>query len=101
MPLSETMSASPSITREQRFGGRDIGLEGMQVAVVDPDQFRIDLSRERELVRVMDLNQRRHPQLARERSKRAQFAFLQHRGDQQDTIGAGRARLDKVGTDRK
>ena len=65
----------------------------MQVAVVDAYQPRADFLGERELARIVRLDQRRHPKLTRERRDRSQLPLFQHRGDQQNAIGAGRARF--------
>ncbi len=68
----------------------------MQVAVVDSDDFSAGASGGAQLIFVMNFNQRLKTKLARRRVKRAQFGLLQHRRDQQDTVGAGRARLVKL-----
>src|SRR6266852_2488434 len=84
---------APGIIAQQFLGYRDIGLERMEVAVVDPNEFRAASLRERELCRIMHLDQGGHTKLIRERSERAQIGLGDHRGDQQNTVGAGRARL--------
>src|SRR6266851_8874035 len=84
---------APGIIVQQFLGHRDIGPERMKVAVVDPDEFRAASLRERELCRIMHLDQRRHTKLMRKRGERAQISLGGHGGDQQNTVGAGRARL--------
>ena len=82
-----------TIVREQILGHRQIGHEGMQVAIVDSDQFSADARRESELLGVVNFDERGHFDFARQRRKRTQFALFQHRDNQQDAVGARRARF--------
>src|SRR6266851_7605692 len=92
-PALRDDECATGIIAQQFLGYRDIGLERMKVAVVDPDEFRAASLRERELCRIMHLDQRRHTKLMRKRGERTQISLGDHRGDQQNAVGAGRARL--------
>src|SRR6266849_3339266 len=92
-PALRDDECATGIIAQQFLGYRDIGLERMKVAVVDPDEFRATSLRERELCRIMHLDERRHTKLMRKRCERAQISLGGHGGDQQNTVGAGRARL--------
>ena len=68
----------------------------MQVAIVDADDFGPGTPGGKQLVFVMNFNQCLKPKLTRRRVERSQLGLFQHRGDQQNTIGAGRTRLMKL-----
>ena len=84
------------IILEQPLGDGDICHEGMQVAIVDPDDFRTGAIGCAQFNLIMNFNQRLKTQLTRRRIKRMQVGFFKHRCNQQDAVGACRARLMKL-----
>ena len=78
---------------------REVGLHGLQVAVVDAQQ-RVAGVGEADVVAdlqqpvdVMGLDDGRHVQLAGQDHHVQQMAFLDHVGDEQQGVGAGGSRL--------
>ena len=68
-----------------------VGHERPQIAIVDSHQRGADFQYPIEIVRIIDFDQRFHPQLAGVEIEIAQPAVIEAFGDQQDAIGAGEA----------
>ena len=98
MPLSLTTTLSPGSQWRQALGDGQVGGEGVQVAVVDADDFRAGVNRRFQLAFVVDFDKALHS----ERLRRCQQFFQQRRlqdgDDEQDAVGSGGTRLiDLVG----
>ena len=93
MPLS-VMTRRPAGTRRREVESRrQRDFERAQVPVVDADQRRVEQKRAVELSRVVHLDQHRHPERTRTRLEVGELRIVQRRDDQQDGIGAHRARF--------
>ena len=79
--------------RQQVERGRERHVEGAQVAVVDADERRREPQRALELGGVVHLDQHRHAEVARAGFERGEARVVERGDDQQDRVGAQRARL--------
>src|SRR5882672_2928504 len=86
--------------RSEAKSGLESGIEGTEIAIVDADQRSIELKSQLELGTVMHLSQDRHAEQSGSRLQCPHAWQVERRDDQQDAIGAQRARLiDLVGID--
>ena len=81
--------------REPGEGGV-VDLEGLEVAVVDPDELGAQGDRALGLGLVVDLDERGEPELAGLVVEAAQGVVVQRADDQQGQVGAGGAGLDEL-----
>ena len=93
MPLSVTTSRSAGIrsSRSSVVSSRVSNVS--QVAVVDADQRRLELQRTLELALIVHLDEHGKPELLRNAFEIFHARRLERRGDEQDAVGAGRARF--------
>ena len=100
MPDSVTSKRSAGTSAQQVERGVERDLEGAQVAVVDADQRRLQPQRAVQLGAVVHFDQHRHAERLRRGLEVGQLRVVEDRRDQQDAVGADRARLvDLVGVD--
>ena len=92
-PLSPTVSLSPGTWGASRRVVSMSVLEGLEVAVVDPDQPVVDRQRAPELFLVVDLDKHVHPEFPREGGELPGPVVFESGHDQQDAIGPDRPRL--------
>ena len=74
-----------------------INLERVQVALVHTDQVGADGDRPRQLVLVMDLDQRVEADLTAQPVKLRQILVIEHRSDEQHAVGAHKTGVEDVG----
>src|SRR5262245_48978683 len=67
--------------------------EGAQVAIIDANEIRSGVEDARQVLRIVQLDQRLHLRLANAVEQSAQLIAGQNLGDQQDGVGTGGARL--------
>jgi hypothetical protein len=86
--------------RGQPFGGAQIGLHDLEIAVVDADQLRFQLQRPLQLGFIVHLDQHVHAVTERDIFHVRHFGIGKRRDDQQDAIGAqGPGFDDLIGID--
>ena len=67
-----------------------------KIAVVDADQRGAGVEHALQILRLVQLHQRRHAQLARLVEQLPQIAVVEALGDQQHRVGPGRAGFDQL-----
>ena len=87
-PLSATRCACRGRAGRQLLRHIEIRDEGLEVAVVDADQARLQIGRPLHLGFVMDFHQRVHPELRGFFHQRPRGCVIDHRQDDQDGVGA-------------
>ena len=80
--------------------GRPVDIEGLEVAGVDPDDAGPGVQSAAGLLRVVDLDQRGHPQAVHLAEQAGQGRLVERGDDEQDEVGAVGSRLEHlVGVD--
>ena len=80
---------APGHQRRQPVGYRQVGGEGVQIAVVDPDDLGAGVQRHIEFAFVVDLHQALHPVCLGCFQQFLQLAWLQDGHDEQQSVGPG------------
>ena len=81
---------------QQREGGVQRRLEGLEVAVVDAEQGRREGEGGLDLRRIVHLDQHVHAEVPRERVELGERARVERGDDEQDAVRAERARLEHL-----
>src|SRR6185437_10928193 len=101
--LGDVALCEDAALRDDETPGRNVGQElerrvqrydeAAQIAVVDADQRVFEWERSLELGTVVNLDQHVHPERARLRGEHGERRVVERRNDQEDRVGAKRARF--------
>ena len=93
MPLSPTMMRPGRNEPRQPLAGGERGLERLQVAIVDADEFRFQAKRPLQLLVIVDFDQRVHAEREGRGFELGGAGIIDRGHDDEDAIGAISARL--------
>ncbi len=96
MPAFADDDALARHQRREPLAGRQRGLEGAQVAVVDADQPRLQLQGALQFILLMNFDQNIHPIGKRRTFDLGGGPVIDRRHDDQDAVGAQRPRFDHL-----